>query len=217
MTSLYSLYDFINYIERAKEHQDLQSKKDNLDKSALASSTPTKSSTQPPTTSQQQHPQLSTPTKPSPPITTSHHQQQQVSPTTSNLNNFKFRYQEPTHSFLPDVDIYENKDTLYVEIEAVGIEKNDIKIDWDSNTSKLIISGNRKKNQSLNNNNNNNNYNGFKVLLNEIEHGVFKREIKLNSNLLDLSSINATLVNGVLLIKISKTPKDKLNIKVNIQ
>ncbi|KAF2069780.1 hypothetical protein CYY_008903 [Polysphondylium violaceum] len=123
-------------------------------------------------------------------------------------NNFKYQEREP--SFEPNVDLYETKDTVYIELEVPGVEKSDINIDWNSNASKLVVSGARKKNELLSNNDS-------KLLVNELEYGNFKREIKLNSNLINLPSINANLNNGVLLIKISKKPQDSLNIKVNIQ
>ncbi|KAF2074888.1 hypothetical protein CYY_003807 [Polysphondylium violaceum] len=178
MTTLYNLYDFINYIERSKENEKVASKKQKIDhnnKSSPNSNTPTTSSTT-----------TATP---------------------------KYKYQQPIPSYDPNVDIYETKDTVYIELEAPGIEKSDFNIDWNSNTSKLIISGVRKNKISQLNNDNNNS----KLLVNELEHGSFKREIKLNSNLIDLTTINANLVDGVLFIKISKKPQNTLNIKVNIQ
>ncbi|KAF2068300.1 hypothetical protein CYY_010373 [Polysphondylium violaceum] len=207
MTALYNLYDLLNYIERAKEIDDLESKKQSVDNKSNTQSP--KSSPSPSPSPSSSSSSTHTPATPSSTSTPTVPQPQAQTP--ASYYYPKFKYQERVPSYEPNVDIYETKDTVYVELETPGVEKGDINIDWNSNTSKLIISGTRK------NNSNNNNNNNYKLLVKELEHGTFKREIKLNSNLIDLTTINANLVDGVLVIKISKKPLNTLNIKVNIQ
>ncbi|KAF2068299.1 hypothetical protein CYY_010372 [Polysphondylium violaceum] len=109
----------------------------------------------------------------------------------------------------PAVDIYETTETFLIELEACGVDKENISIRWRNNASKLIVKGYRR-NDKLCSTQNDKLQPPTKIILNERKYGNFKKEFKFKPNFIQCDSICANLVDGVLHITIQKTfPKDK--------
>lgn len=106
-------------------------------------------------------------------------------------------------SRFPRVNIYENDDEYVVSAELPGALKNDIFITLKDNS--LKISGEIKKDK----NNKDNTH------LEERHSGKFERNISLNEKV-DADKINAEFKNGILLIKIPKSPETK-PVSINIK
>lgn len=108
--------------------------------------------------------------------------------------------------FSPSLDVYEDKDNVYVEAELPGLEKKDIKISLKGRT--LAISGrkeeeNKEKKQG-----------SFYC---ERLRGNFYREIGLTQGV-DASKIKANYAKGVLQVTLPKKEEEKektININVN--
>ncbi len=106
---------------------------------------------------------------------------------------------EPTQAgvtFLPDVDIYEKEDALYLLADMPGVEKDDIVIDLDNNL--LTISGSPKIDVNE----------GERLVFQEFEVGRYYRQFRL-SNVIDQAKIEASLKNGVLKLVLPKAEAAK--------
>jgi len=96
----------------------------------------------------------------------------------------------------PEVNIYENHDDYIVVARLPGIDKNDVNINLKDNA--LKISGERKK-EKLDNSN---------IYLDERYSGKFERSFLLHEKI-DAEKIDAEMKNGLLIIKLPKSPEAK--------
>jgi len=96
----------------------------------------------------------------------------------------------------PRVNTYENEDEYVVSAEIPGVDKKDINISIKDNS--LKITGEIKKETDRKDN----------PHLEERPSGKFERNILLNEKI-DSGNINAELKNGILLIRIPKSPEAK--------
>jgi len=96
----------------------------------------------------------------------------------------------------PEVNVYENHDDYIVVARTPGIDKNDVNITIKDNS--LKITGERKK-VTLENANN---------YLDERFSGKFERSFLLNEKI-DAEKIDAEMKNGLLIIKLPKSPESK--------
>lgn len=119
------------------------------------------------------------------------------------LDNFLFSDYRVRRSRFPRVNIYENDDEYVVSAELPGVDKNDVSIILKDNS--LKISGEIKKDKNKKDN----------AHLEERHEGNFERNILLNEKV-DADKINAELKNGILLVKIPKSPETK-PVSINIK
>ena len=100
-------------------------------------------------------------------------------------------------SWLPAVDVSEDKDNVYVKADLPGLKKEDIFLNIEGKA--LTIHGERKieKEQKAKN-----------YYRTERSCGIFERTLDLGSNV-DPSKIKATYKNGVLEIIVPKTEESK--------
>jgi len=96
----------------------------------------------------------------------------------------------------PNANIYENHDDYIVVAKIPGVDKNDVNITVKDNS--LKITGERKKDKHENAN----------VYLDEINSGKFERSFLLNEKIA-ADKIDAEMKNGLLIIKLPKTPETK--------
>jgi len=96
----------------------------------------------------------------------------------------------------PETNIYENHDDFIVVAKLPGVAKNDVNITLKDNA--LTISGERKKEKPENAN----------VYVDERFSGKFERNFLLNEKI-DADKINAEMKNGILIIKLPKSPESK--------
>jgi len=94
------------------------------------------------------------------------------------------------------VNVYENHDDYIVVARTPGIDKNDVNITIKDNS--LKITGERKKDTLENANN----------YLDERFSGKFERSFLLNEKI-DADKIDAEMKNGLLIIKLPKSPESK--------
>lgn len=124
----------------------------------------------------------------------------------NNLNNFTNLFENifKENKFSPKIDISENTENYFVDVEISGIEKKDVKITLKDNT--LRIEGEKK------------NFRNENTLTNsERLFGIFNREFELPENV-DKSNIQAEFTNGILTISLNKLKseqKNEINIKIN--
>ncbi len=95
-----------------------------------------------------------------------------------------------------NTNVYENKDDYVIVSKLPGVAKSDINISIKDHT--LKITGERKKDQ----------YDKANLLLNERHNGKFERNFILNEKV-DMNNINAEMKNGLLMIKLPKSPESK--------
>ena len=100
-----------------------------------------------------------------------------------------FRNEEPA------VDIYQDKNNLYIEIPLIGIKPKDIKISIEDNV--LTIKGKTEEKKELKEQD---------YLRKEIRRGSFSRSIKLPVSVKE-DSAEAESIDNILKITISKTAK----------
>ncbi len=100
-----------------------------------------------------------------------------------------FRTEEPV------LDIYQDKNNLYVEIPLVGIEPKDVKISIDDNI--LTIEGKIEEKKETKNKD---------YLRKEIKRGSFRRSVKLPVEVKE-GKAKAESLGGILKITIPKTAK----------
>jgi HSP20 family protein len=99
-------------------------------------------------------------------------------------------------SYWPETNIYENENEYMVVGKVPGVEKEDISITIKDNS--LKISGVKKDLKTEDENEH----------LKERKNGKFERNFLLNEKI-DTEKINAEVKNGIVLIKIPKSPETK--------
>lgn len=109
---------------------------------------------------------------------------------------FRAERREPTR-FLPDVDIYEDDNKIYVEVEVPGMNKEDVKVKIEDNV--LIIFGEKKQEKESKKHN-------YHVV--ERSYGTFQRSFAL-PDYVDTEKIKASYDKGVLKIEIPKKESAK--------
>jgi len=114
----------------------------------------------------------------------------------NNEMNRIFKYYDYSGEKWGNTNVYENKDDYVIVSKLPGVAKSDINISIKDNT--LKISGERKKDQDDKAN----------LLLNERYKGKFERNFILNEKV-DMNNINAEMKNGLLMIKLPKSPESK--------
>ncbi|RKX46357.1 MAG: Hsp20/alpha crystallin family protein [Thermotogae bacterium] len=109
-----------------------------------------------------------------------------------------FRTERREHtSFLPDVDIYEDDNKIYVEVEVPGMNKEDVKVKIEDNV--LTIFGEKKQEKESKKHN-------YHVV--ERSYGTFQRSFAL-PDYVDTEKIKASYDKGVLKIEIPKKESAK--------
>lgn len=113
---------------------------------------------------------------------------------------------------VPLMDFVDNGDNYTLEVDVPGLKNDDIKVDFNEETRRLTISGEKKQETATNNN-------SKKYYSQERVYGSFSRSLTLPKDA-DGESLNANLQDGVLHIAINKqpvkTPSEKTRrIKVN--
>ncbi len=106
--------------------------------------------------------------------------------------------------FAPRIDILEDENTLYVQAEMPGINKEDVKVKINEE-GMLCISGEKKREQSDTVNND-----SYKLIRSERSYGSFSRSFILPENA-DKQSIKAKYENGILCISLNKIEPQKPN------
>lgn len=97
------------------------------------------------------------------------------------------------YEIAPKFEVYEDKDSFYVDAELPGVSKDDIKVSLQDGI--LSINGSKKKDEEKNNKN---------YFIAERRYGSFTRSIKLPDNLRE-NEIGASFENGLLMLKIAKS------------
>jgi len=100
------------------------------------------------------------------------------------------------YSYWPEVNIYNNNDEFVVVAKLPGIKKEDVSIILKDNS--LKISGEKKDDKQDKEN----------CYLNERYAGKFERNFLLNEKI-DSNKIEAEMKNGILMIKLAKSPELK--------
>jgi len=100
-------------------------------------------------------------------------------------------------SFLPDVDIYEDDNKIYVEVEVPGMNKEDVKVKVEDNV--LTIFGEKKQEKESRKHN-------YHVV--ERSYGTFQRSFAL-PDYVDTEKIKASYDKGVLKIEVPKKESAK--------
>jgi len=101
----------------------------------------------------------------------------------------------------PAVDIYQDKNNLYVEVSLIGIEPKDVQISIDDNI--LIIQAKTKETKEIKEKD---------YLMREIKKGSFRRVIKLPVEVKGNKAIAESL-KGILKITVPKVAKTNSNAK----
>ncbi len=97
----------------------------------------------------------------------------------------------PARYYLPNADIYETEDALFVVMEVPGVEKKDLEISLENDV--LRVEGRIDFSK----------YNGLDPLYTEYNVGHYSRAFTL-SNKIDRQQIGAELVDGVLKLTLKK-------------
>jgi HSP20 family protein len=99
------------------------------------------------------------------------------------------------NAFVPDCDVFETDDNLYLRLDLPGVEKGNVKVEVDETNAILI----RAKN-------------GFgepgRILSREFRVGDFYRSFRLG-DMFDKGKVSAKLENGVLEVMIGKREEAK--------
>lgn len=103
----------------------------------------------------------------------------------------------------PETNMYEDTESYVLVSKVPGMSREDIEVSIQDNT--LSISGSRKKDQQEN----------MKMHLNERFQGDFQRNFLLNERI-DTDRIKAETENGLLIIRLPKSPESKPK-KIEIQ
>jgi HSP20 family protein len=109
-------------------------------------------------------------------------------------------------AFQPLVDIFEDKDAIFVKAELPGVRADDIHINSENNV--LTLSGTRKLEQEENRD-------GYHRI--ERTYGTFARSFTL-PNMVDTGHIEASLADGILTLKLPKRAEAqprKIDVKVS--
>lgn len=117
-----------------------------------------------------------------------------------NLNREMNRIFRAQHSYnevyYPETNIYENKDEYIVVAKLAGLSKEDVHITLKDNT--LKVSGERKKEVPE----------GAAKHLAERFEGKFERSFMISEKI-DSANIKAEMNNGLLMIRLPKSPESK--------
>jgi len=108
------------------------------------------------------------------------------------------------YSFVPRVDIVENEKAFEIHVAVPGMNKDEFKVDLNDNY--LTVSGERKFTQEKKESN-------FHSI--ETQFGTFSRSFSLPENV-DAAKINATYVNGILVITVPKDEKKILKSTIKV-
>jgi len=119
------------------------------------------------------------------------------------MNTLLYDDVKSVNTYWPGVNIYENEAEYIAVAKVPGIDKNEISISFKDNS--LKISGEKKSSDQEKAN----------YHLNERKNGKFERIFLINEKI-DADKINAEIKNGLLLIKIPKSPESK-PVKINIK
>ena len=110
-----------------------------------------------------------------------------------------------TSDWLPAVNIHEDKEALYFDVEAPGIQENNFEVSLQD--SVLTIKGTRSREEKKEGKN------YYRI---EHEYGSFARSFSLPENI-DASKMNAEYKRGILHVKIAKKEASKpQQIKVQV-
>lgn len=104
-----------------------------------------------------------------------------------------------TASFMPAINVIEEKDKFLLDLSAPGFEKENIRINVEKGV--LVISGEKKEE---------NEHNEPNYKRKEFNYGSFRRSFTLPENV-DENKISAKYENGILKISILKDEKEKIN------
>jgi len=107
------------------------------------------------------------------------------------------------YNYWPEVNVYSNENEYMVSAKIPGIEKNDIGITLKDNS--LKISGERKVPEK----------HDVNYHLKERKTGKFERNFLLDEKV-DANKVTAEIKNGILLIKVPKSPEAK-PVKIEIK
>lgn len=105
-------------------------------------------------------------------------------------NNFDNSEWKPEEVPQLTVDVYREKDTIFIVSTVAGVDPKDLDISVEGNT--LAIKGMRKKPYKSGE---------VTLLLEECFWGEFYRELTINENL-DIESIKASLNQGILVVEV---------------
>lgn len=126
------------------------------------------------------------------------------------LNREMNRLTFPTKTFFtgrtgywPETNVYANENEYMVAVKIPGVEKDDISISFKDNS--LKINGERKSNSDKETN----------YHMRERQTGKFERNILLDEKI-DVDKVTAELKNGILLVKVPKSPESK-PVKIEIK
>jgi HSP20 family protein len=109
-------------------------------------------------------------------------------------------------NFMPAVDIYEDKDNVYVEATLAGIKPNDVNLNVHDDV--LTIEGSRASTSEIDENN---------YYRKEVRTGSFHRALVLPVSV-QSDKAQASFENGLLKVILPKEERSKSkNIKINIQ
>jgi HSP20 family protein len=100
-----------------------------------------------------------------------------------------------SRSFTPAVDIYEEKDSIFVKAELPGVKPEDVRIDVENNV--LSIRGERKLEREEDRE-------GYHRL--ESSYGSFTRSFALPESV-DAQKVDAEINEGILTVRIAKRPE----------
>jgi len=109
---------------------------------------------------------------------------------------FNAGYKPGRHSNFPELNVYENQEEFIITGKIPGIKKEDLNITFRDNS--LKIEGERKENKNEK----------ADYHLKERRYGKFERSILLRERV-DADKIEAQVKNGLLLIKVPKSPEAK--------
>ena len=107
-------------------------------------------------------------------------------------------------SWVPLIDIFDNKDMLTVHVELPGIH-SDIKVRFYNN--KLTISGNKQKNNSIITD---------VSIKNEIGYGKYSRSIILPIYITNKKNVSTLYEDSILCIKVDKKNEESNQFVINI-
>lgn len=111
-----------------------------------------------------------------------------------------------TKGFMPAVDIYQDKDNVYVESLLAGVDPKDIDISIENDV--LTMQGDMEKKTEVDEKN---------YYRKEVRRGSFYRSVSLPTHVLG-DKADANYENGILKITVPKAPEAKpKTIKVNVK
>jgi len=106
-------------------------------------------------------------------------------------------------NYWPEVNVYSNENEYMLTAKIPGVDKNDISISFKDNS--IRITGEKKEGA-----NNDVNYH-----LKERKSGKFERNFLLDEKV-DIDKVTAEIKNGLLLVKVPKSPESK-PVKIEIK